>query len=447
MNDRVLIAGTNSGCGKTTVTCALLSALKKRGAAVSAFKCGPDYIDPMFHRKVIEIPSYNLDPFFCRDIQLRNSIALRGGEISVIEGVMGYYDGIGTDGHASTYEVARETDTPVILIVNAKGMYSSAGAIISGFRDYRPKSNICGVIFNGVSPMMYDGLKKVAENCGVKPLGFLPNDDAVTIGSRHLGLITAGEIADIRAKMNRLGELAEKYLDIDGILSVAAGAPALEHVKRTACSEKRARIALAKDEAFCFMYEENIELLQELGCEICCFSPIHDKGLPDGISGIWLPGGYPELYADALSENHDMLSAVSSAVSSGVPTVAECGGFLYLHKTLDDRRMSGVIDADAFKTKKLQRFGYVTLTAKKDNLFCKAGEKINAHSFHYYESTDNGSDFLAEKPFSERSFECIHASETLYAGFPHIFLPANPSFAENFVRRSDEFAGLHKIHF
>lgn len=445
MSDRVLIAGTNSGCGKTTVTCALLAALKKRKLSVSAFKCGPDYIDPMFHRKVIGIPSYNLDPFFCTGEQLKSSLARRGGEISVIEGVMGYYDGIGTDGHASTYELAKETETPVVLVVNAKGMYTSAGAIIRGFYGYKAESNVKGVIFNGVSPMMYDGLKKIAADAGVKALGFLPNDDSVSVGSRHLGLITAEEIDDIRAKMDRLGELAEKYLDLDGILSVAADAPALETVKELSPAEKRARIAVAKDEAFCFMYEENIELLKEIGCEIEFFSPLHDKKLPENISGIWLPGGYPELYAEKLSENGEMLSAVRGAINSGVPTVAECGGFLYLHKTLDGLPMAGVIDADAFKTKKLQRFGYVTLTAQKDNLLCRAGEKINAHSFHYYESTDNGGDFLAEKPFSERSFGCVHAGETLYAGFPHIYLPANPSFAENFVSKSEEFAKRNKI--
>ncbi len=447
MNNRILIAGTNSGCGKTTVTCALLSALKKRGLNVSAFKCGPDYIDPMFHRKVINVPSYNLDPFFCNDMQLRKSLSLRGGDISVIEGVMGYYDGIGSDGHASTYELAKSTCTPVILIINAKGMYTSAGAILKGFCEYRLESNVRGVIFNNVSPMMYEALKKIAENAGIKPLGCLPNDETVTVGSRHLGLITAEEIDDIRAKIDRLGELAEKHFDIDGILAIAAEAKALDVPQIFSNAEKHLKIAVAKDEAFCFMYEENIEMLKNLGCEICFFSPIHDKKLPDNISALWLPGGYPELYTKVLSENVEMLSKINLAVRSGLPTVAECGGFLYLHKSLDGSPMAGVIDAEAFKTKKLQRFGYVTLTAKKNNLFCKAGEKINAHSFHYYESSDNGSDFLAEKPFSDKKFDCIHASETLYAGFPHIYLPSNMSFGKAFVEKATDFAKKKKIYF
>ncbi len=440
MNSRVLIAGTNSGCGKTTVTCALLSVLKRRGLDVRAFKCGPDYIDPMFHRKVIGVPSYNLDPFFCNKEQLRDSLSLRGGDIAVVEGVMGFYDGIGTEGHASTYEIAKSTSTPVILIVNAKGMYTSAGAILRGFSEYKPENNICGVIFNGVSPMMYESLKKIAESAGVKPLGCLPSDETISVGSRHLGLITAEEIEDIRIKIDRLGELAEKYFDIDGIISLAAGAERLEPSEKAAPLEKHVRVAVAKDEAFCFMYEENIELLKQLGCEICFFSPIHDKKLPENISGLWLPGGYPELYLDKLSKNREMLSAVNSSISSGLPTVAECGGFLYLHKSLDGYPMAGAIEAEAFKTKKLQRFGYITLTAKKDNLFCRAGEKINAHSFHYYESSDNGNSFIAEKPFSDRNFCCVHASETLYAGFPHIYLPSNPSFAEAFVEKAEKFA-------
>ena len=441
MNDRVLIAGTNSGCGKTTVTCAALRALKNRGFAVQSFKCGPDYIDPMFHREVIGVPARNLDPFFSTPDQLRGQLGGAAGKLSVLEGVMGYYDGIGTQGDCSTYHVAKATQTPVILTVNVRGMYTSAGALIRGFRGFRPGSGVAGVIFNQASPMLYGDLCKIAEDAGVKPLGFLPRTEEAVIGSRHLGLITAAEIADLQQRLDKLGELAERYLDLDGILALAANASALPQPQPAAPVAQGVRIAVARDEAFCFLYEENLRLLEELGCELTFFSPIHDERLPENVQGLYLPGGYPELHLAALSQN-PIRHEICRAVEAGLPTVAECGGFLYLHDTLDGAEMAGVIHAAAFGTKKLQRFGYVNLTAERDNLLCRAGESIRAHEFHYYDSEDNGSGFTAAKPSGKRNWPCVHANDTLYAGFPHLYFPANPAFAENFVRKAADYAAL-----
>lgn len=441
MNDRVLIAGTNSGCGKTTVTCALLRALKNRGLAVQSFKCGPDYIDPMFHREVIGVPARNLDPFFSTPEQLRRQLGGAADRISVLEGVMGYYDGIGPQGDCSTYHVARATQTPVILTVNVRGMYTSAGALIRGFRDFRPESGVAGVIFNQASPMLYGDLRKIAEDAGLKPLGCLPRAEEAVIGSRHLGLITAAEVADLQSRLNRLGELAERYLDLDGILALAAQTPQLPKPEPVAPVAQGVRVAVARDEAFCFIYEENLRLLEELGCELVFFSPIHDTHLPKEIQGIYLPGGYPELHLAELSQN-PIRHEIRNAVEAGVPTVAECGGFLYLHDTLDGAEMAGVIHTAAFGTKKLQRFGYVNLTAERDNLLCCTGESIRAHEFHYYDSNHNGSGFTAAKPSSKRSWPCVHTGETLYAGFPHLYFPANPAFAENFVRKAAHYAAI-----
>ena len=455
MQGRFLVAGTNSGCGKTTVCMALLAALKKRGAGLNAFKCGPDYIDPMFHRAVLGVPSYNLDPYFCDPQQLRTVYASHAGELSVIEGVMGYYDGIGTEGRASTFDVARATETPVVLVINVRGMYTSAGAVIRGFRDFRPDRRIEGVIFNGASAMLYKDLKAIAENAGVKAYGFLPKMPEAELGSRHLGLITAEEIEDLRERIDKLAEKAEECVDIDGLIELANTAPRMEGGKLLTgepvyatvcrgnfCGLKRPVLAVAKDKAFCFIYEENLELFKAAGFNIEYFSPMSDSAVPRDADALYLPGGYPELYTKELSDNVSMRESVKKAVQGGLPTFAECGGFLYLHAELDGVPMAGVFAAKAYNTSKLQRFGYVELTAAKDNLFCRKGESIRAHEFHYYDSDNNGASFRAEKPSGKRGWDCVIANKNLFAGYPHLYLPANPGFAESFARRASEYAPL-----
>ena len=202
--------------------------------------------------------------------------------------------------------------------------------------------------------------------------------------------------------------------------------------------QRRPRIAVSRDKAFCFMYSENIELLEELGCEIAYFSPLADEKLPEGISGLYLCGGYPELYAKELSANASMLESVRTAIAGGLPTIAECGGFMYLHGSIDEIPMAGVIHGDSFRTHHLQRFGYTKITAAHDNLLCAAGESIRAHEFHYYDSEDNGEDYIAEKASNGKTYRCCHATDTMYAGYPHIYLPANRRFAENFVGKARE---------
>lgn len=440
--DRVLIAGTHSGCGKTTVFCALLSALKRRGLSPSAFKCGPDYIDPMFHRRALGVPGGNLDPFFSPPRRLRQRLSPPGGP-ALLEGAMGYYDGVGPGGRFSAWDVARETATPAVLVIDARGMYASAGAVLRGFLGYRSPSQIRGVIFNNASRKVYDGLRELAEQEGVRPLGFLPRTPGATLASRHLGLVTAAEIEDLEGKLTLLGSLAEEHLDLDGLLALAGTAPALDEPTRPLRPIRRVRVAVARDEAFCFLYEETLELLSALGCEPVFFSPLRDGGLPPGIGGLYLCGGYPELYLEALSANAALRAAVRGAVEGGMPAVAECGGFLYLHDTLEGYPMAGVIHARAFRTPSLRRFGYAVLRAGRDNLLCAAGEEIPAHEFHYYDSTDCGGDFTAEKPVTGVSWPCVHAGETLYAGFPHLYLDANPVFAENFLRKAMDYAAKH----
>jgi len=443
MHNRILIAGTHSGCGKTTVTTAILAALKKRGVRTCAFKCGPDYIDPMFHRGALGLPSHNLDPFFCDGATLRRMLVTYGGTISVIEGVMGYYDGVGPNGDYGTFEVAQKTDTPVVLVVDVAGMYQSAGAILRGFRDYRENSRIAGVIFNGALESLYPRFKRIAERENVTPLGFLPRDKAVSLESRNLGLVAAEEVPDIHMRIDRLGALAERTLDLDGIVSLSAtAAPLSEQPFELSPPKPRVRVAVARDEAFCFAYAETLDLLETLGCELCFFSPLRDHALPERIGGLYLPGGYPELHLDSLSKNLCMRGAIKRAAMDGLPTIAECGGFLYLHDTLDGVPMAGVLSAGANRTDHLRRFGYVTLTAREDTLLCRAGEQMRAHEFHYYDSADCGNAFIAEKAAGGPTYECMVARENLFAGFPHLYLRANEAFAKRFVERAVRYASL-----
>ena len=434
--DRVLIAGTGSGCGKTTVTCAVLQALKNRGLNIGAAKCGPDYIDPMFHRTVIGAASSNLDPFFFDDDTLCFLLAKNGRErdITVIEGVMGYYDGLSlTTSRAGAYDVARITETPVILTVNAKGASLSILAQIKGFLGFVPQSFIQGVILNNCSEKVYLALKPLIEDLGVKPLGFLPGLPECEIGSRHLGLVTADEIADIKTKMQILAKQAEKSLDIDGIIGLGATAPALSCRPWEIERRESVRIAVSRDKAFCFYYEDSLSLLADMGAELVPFSPLADDHLPGNIHGLFLCGGYPELYAEKLFANNTLRKDIRDALQNGLPCIAECGGFMYLTQAIGRYPMVGFIAGNCSDKGRLTRFGYVTLTAGCDNMLCRKGESIPAHEFHHWDADCPGDSFTAQKP-DGRTWPCIHATDTLYAGFPHIHFYANEAFADGFYK-------------
>jgi cobyrinic acid a,c-diamide synthase len=482
-----MLAAPSSGTGKTTVTLALLSALKSHGCDPVSFKCGPDYIDPMFHKAVLGIPSYNLDLFFTPEETVRGLLCEHaiGHGVAVIEGVMGYYDGSGTGTKASSYELACVTDTPVILVISAYGAFLSIAATINGFKNFRKDSRIAGVLLNGCSKPLFDMMKDMLEReTGLPMLGCLPRLEDCTIGSRHLGLVTAAEIQDLQQKIKRLGEAAEKSIDLHLLLNIAASAPALKRDLPDALSvtesfpatgslsvpsgspaaehqfsarphtangllprvtvELQPRIAVARDSAFCFYYEDNLNLLEKFGAVLVPFSPLHDSALPEGIHALYLGGGYPELYAKALSENTSMLESIQSAVSHGLPTFAECGGYLYLLDSLEDDQglshpMAAVIEGRGFKTSSLQRFGYISLTAKNDNLLCAAGESIPAHEFHYWDSTNTGAGCTASRRTTQE-WPCIIATGTLFAGFPHLYFYGNPIFAANFVKAAAEYA-------
>ena len=457
---RILLAAGASGSGKTLITCGLLQALVNRGLKVASFKCGPDYIDPMFHSRVIGTRSRNLDTFFTDGDKTRYLLAKNASdcEIAVMEGVMGYYDGVGgITSRASAYDLASTTDTPVILIVNSRGMSVSLAAYVKGFLEYKKDSHICGVIFNQMSPMLYPRMKKLLEEeLSVKVLGYVPKVEDCVIESRHLGLVLPEEIPELKSRLQKLSEVLEKTLDIDGILELAGGAPELAAPepemliqKDTAFgyrTEEKVRIGVADDEAFCFFYADNLNLLEQMGAELVRFSPIHDRELPEDLDGLLLSGGYPELNGEALEENQEMCTRIREVILDGMPCLAECGGFMYLHQEMEDmegiiRKTCGVISGKCYRTPKLTRFGYITLNARQP-VFGQAAEEIGeipAHEFHYFDSENCGTDFHASKPLSKRGWDCIHSEENLLAGYPHLYYYGNPNIPRAFLLKCLEY--------
>lgn len=447
---RILLAAGASGSGKTLITCGLLQALVSRGLKTASFKCGPDYIDPMFHSRVIGTRSRNLDTFFTSEDTTRGIFQKNasGCDISVMEGVMGFYDGVGgTTTRASAYDLARVTDTPVILIVNSKGMSVSLSAYVKGFLEYKKDSHIKGVIFNQMSPMLYPRMKELVEReLGIAVLGYVPRVEDCVIESRHLGLVLPHEIPELKNRLQKLAEILEKTLDMDGIQRLADSAPDMDEisVKPEFGLEEPVRIGVAEDEAFCFFYEDNFRILQEMGAELVPFSPIHDKMLPEELDGLLLYGGYPELNGQALEKNSSVKEEIRQRIKAGLPCMAECGGFMYLHEEMEDmdgqiRRMAGVIPGKVYRTPRLSRFGYISLQQKKTVLGESDLGVISAHEFHYFDSENCGGDFYAQKPESTRGWECIHGTDTLFAGFPHLYYYGNPRIPEAFLKKCLEY--------
>ena len=483
---RVMVAAPKSGSGKTTITCALLWLLKEKGLQAVSFKCGPDYIDPMFHEEAIQVPARNLDTFFTGEGQTRELFLrhAQNRDIAVLEGVMGLYDGLGgVREEGSSYHLAEVTKTPIVLAVDAKGMGKSILPLLSGFLAYDKSHLIKGVVLNRVSKGYYGMIKPLIEKeLAIKAVGFLPEREEYQIGSRHLGLVLPDELEDIQKKLGAAAEEAAKTVSLGDILEIAGSAGELELPESHALAfapesaetvkalerskagvlkplhgvamgtakggkkfgvPKAAVIAVARDEAFCFYYADNLRLLEEYGAEITYFSPLHEERLPEGCHALLFGGGYPELYAKGLSRNCSMRQAVKHAAGTGMPIVAECGGFLYLHSAITDKEgasygMAGVLPGTCFYTGKLVRFGYIELQEKKSS-FLPKGERIKGHEFHYYDSTNNGADATAVKPASGRGYPCVIAEGDCFLGFPHLYYPSNPAFARSFVEKAERY--------
>ncbi len=443
---RFMVTATGSGTGKTTIVCALLKALINKGLRVSAFKSGPDYIDPMFHSRVVGAKSRNIDLFMLGKETARYLVAKNAQhtDVAVFEGVMGYYDGLGKTDTSSAYDVARTCQLPTVLVVNGKGAALSIAAQLKGFKEFREDSGIAGAIINNVSPMSYAYYKDIIEKeSGVRLLGYFPRMENCNFESRHLGLVTAEEIGNLREIVERLAEQAMKSVDLDALLALAASAHPLPYIDMRVEKIAAPKIAVAMDKAFCFYYQDSLDLLAELGAELIYFSPLADAELPV-CDGLILGGGYPELYARQLAANSSMLVSIKKALTEGLPCFAECGGFMYLLEKFigddDEFKWVGVLPGASRMTAGLKRFGYVHLQAQADNLLCSKGGKINAHEFHYSDSTCNGSAFVAEKASGKGSWECINAFDNIWAGYPHLHLWGNTSFAVSFVKKCAKYA-------
>lgn len=456
--NRIMFAAPRSGSGKTMITCGFLNLFKRRGLDITSYKCGPDYIDPMFHRKVLGIVGGNLDTYFCDYEQIMNILSETDHEYAVLEGVMGVYDGLGgIDTKASSMDVAIASRTPIILIVDAYGSGRTVISLIKGILSDDKEGLIKGIILNRVSDNFYDRLKPVLEeelnkSFDVKILGYLPVLKDVHIDSRHLGLISPDEIHNINEQINLISDQMEKSIAVDDVISIMnmaediisdASESVLGNISENISASRDEtvgdtsgsfRIAVARDEAFSFYYQENLKLLEIRGIEIVYFSPLHDKKIPDNVDGVLLGGGYPENYLPELSKNKDMLESVKKVFSDdSVFSLAECGGFMYLHNYIESEagtkyQMAGVIQGGCKRKQRLVRFGYIESDLAFKNT--KKKYKIRGHEFHYYDSTDNGEDGIIYKAGTDISWKGMHITDMHVWGFPHFYYMSCPEFVD-----------------
>ena len=451
-----LIAAPQSGSGKTTISLAIMAALTRRGLRVAPFKCGPDFIDPGYHRLVTGHPSINLDAWMCPDAFVYDTFCHHSGpaDIAVIEGVMGLFDGLGSEAMTgSSAQIAALTGAPVVLVVNARGMAASAAALINGFVGFDPAVRVAGVIFNNVGSDSHAELLKetLTSHCpGIAWCGWLPRNEQLVIPERHLGLVTADDNPLPPGFINLLADLAERHLELDVLMTLSATRPATTYPGSDTESKEEVPprserlnltppvIAVAQDSAFCFCYPDNLRLLREAGADTVFFSPLADDALPPGTSGIYLPGGYPELHAARLAANSAMRESIRSAIRQDVPVYAECGGFVYLTEGLSDGAdFVGIFPVRARMLEKRKALGYRKVEIMSDSIIGSAGTVARGHEFHYSE--------VCRMPSSvERIYRASRRGEQLglegychrrcLASYIHLHFGSNPALADSFVQ-------------
>jgi len=446
MNRRLIIAGTESGCGKTTITIGIMSALRKKGYVVQGFKCGPDYIDPTYHEAVTSRASRNLDSWMLSPETLKEVLirASKGADISIIEGMMGLFDG--NNAHSdegSTAEISIITKSPVLLVVNCEAMARSAAAIVKGFQTFSRDVNIVGVIVNGVGSEGHYRLVQTAieQECNIPVIGYVMHDESLRMPERHLGLIPAIERGELDTFFNELGNLMLKTIDFDMLYKLAE-APPLNSSSTIfeAKNDNIVKVAVARDAAFHFYYQENLELLEAYGAKLVYFSPLHGEELPAGVHGLYIGGGFPEEFAELLSNGKRMKNSIKTAILSGLPTLAECGGFMYLSETLTTSRgkdypMVGVIPATIRMHSQLAAIGYRDVVGCEGNFLLGQGVKAKGHEFHY--STCLFSEHIAPayetKGWLGNGNEG-YTSSNVVAGYTHLHFASCPTIAKNFVK-------------
>lgn len=389
---RLVIAGTSSGVGKTTLATAVMAALTRRGYRVQGFKAGPDYIDPGYHRLATGRFSRNLDSWMLGTEKVVQSFCRAGSraDLSIVEGVMGLFDGAQEDGTGSTAEVALTLKAPVILVVDVRSMAQSAAAVISGYQKFQPQLNLAGVILNRVGSEKHRRVVAGAvENyCRLPVIGAVFRDARLSTPERHLGLLPVPENNAAGDKVETLGKYAEKCLDLDLLVQIAGSAPPLRTNIAAVETAPKIIIAVAWDEAFNFYYQDGLDTLTALGAKLVFFSPLHDHKLPAGARGLIIGGGFPEMYLRELAANREMLAAIDGAYRRGMPIYAECGGFMYLARGVTDLRnhtfsLAGIVPGYCVMRDKLAGMGYVTARAQADNILCDRGCELKGHEFHY----------------------------------------------------------------
>jgi cobyrinic acid a,c-diamide synthase len=453
LNKSLVIAGTHSGSGKTTIAIGIMSALKKRGLSVQPFKVGPDFIDPGYHGEVCGIPSRNLDGWMLDKKYnvktfLKNS---KGKDISIIEGVMGLYDGYsGKSEDGSTAQISKWFKTPVVLVVDARGMASSVGAIVYGFEKFDKQVNIAGVILNRVSSEKhYNWLKDaIDKRCKAKVIGYLPKDTSIEIPERHLGLVTSKENILKRDFIKRITYLINKHIDLDQLLKIASTidrkriSPGQREDKINHTSGCPVKIGIACDEAFCFYYQDNFDILKQLGADLIYFSPLRDISLPDRLDGIYLGGGYPEVFARDLETNHVMRSEIKRFAARGGVIYAECGGLMYLGNNIkafdkNNFKMSGVFPFTTRMEGKLKDLGYYTAKVVKNNILSKRGDEIRGHQFRYSSlekiPQSLGRSYRLRKGETNKVIKEGFVLKNVLASYLHLHFGANINFARRFI--------------
>ncbi|MFC2662107.1 MAG: cobyrinate a,c-diamide synthase [Eubacterium sp.] len=463
------VAASSSNAGKTLISCGLLEILKRKGLNPCAFKTGPDYIDPMFHRSILNVNSHNLDLVMSDSdyvkMAYRRELALHGS--AVIEGVMGMYDGLsGKTDTGSCWHLADTVNVPVLLVLSPHGSSLTLAAEVKGLQNFRPDSHIAGIFLNRCRPSYAALMKSILEEeTGLPVIGFLPEIPDLRVKSRHLGLYQADEIEDLQKNIGIAADEMEKHLDWDAFqnafsvpapqdkncpargnteaLETAGGRSSFPAFPESQ-APRRAVIAIARDEAFSFCYRETEEEMDRQGGYIVYFSPIHEPEIPEEADALYLPGGYPELYAEELSENESMRDSIRQAIESGMPVIAECGGFLYLLDSICDEEgraypMAGLFPGGSRNAEKLVRFGYAEMTAEEDSLLLKKGESMYVHEFHYWSAEEDGKDFLLKKPMSSRQWKEGYAGPELYAAFPHLYLAAYPKAVSRYISAAEKY--------
>jgi cobyrinic acid a,c-diamide synthase len=441
-----VVAGTASGAGKTTVALALMAALRRRGMTVQPFKCGPDFIDGGHHAKICQRHSRNLDGWMLSAECNRAcfSRAAAGAGVCVVEGVMGLFDGVdGASDAGSTAQIAKWLALPVILVVDASAMARSVAAVVHGFATFDPNLNLAGVIFNKVAGQdHYRFLQDAMSGSKVIPLGYLSRDSRIQIPERYLGLVTAGEDPIPSGVFKLLAESAEASIDIDKLLSVAAPIEAEHVTPKPAHQDAHVRIGVARDKAFSFYYEDNLDALRTAGAEIVEFSPLEDPSLPSRIDALYFGGGYPELFAKQLSANRELIHAIGKFAGMGLPIYAECGGLMYLGKEIVTRDgsavpMAGILPIRVEMTERLVNFGYAEVSLQAECILGHAGAKIRGHSFHCSKIAEAGElehVYLARNRMTGAERPEGFRLKNVLASYIHLHFLSAPGTADAFVR-------------